>query len=463
MKSKLIGDYTLKELIEHEEFRNKLEKTDIDNIKQNGIFKNKKRAIDDLSNYFDIDVKGYGKKTIISVKNIIADDLTGSKYWKRVPTILKGLIKNLEIMNANNELESLQAMPNKKWLDKIGDILLYDNTYEMKRRVKAKFLNKKDKDKYSDEIPTKYDNKTTYLIGYKSPLNDLNQIMLCEGVLDAMNAQIDNMYTYIGEKLRDKTFVLGYKWESKYLGETFENTTFSVNMTTFEQEEVVHPSKVVPLTDEQIEIYNNFIDDKKKEYGEKKFDVREFSRTKECKKFISNRFNMRHIWIAWDLVNKPASNGIYLNKKKKNLKNEFIDYTIIRFSNATFGQYNQNTPHKYLRAEQISKLAHKYKDMESLLEIGLLTAIKEEKENNYCTPESIREDYIHKLYRDEADVIVFKNIIETLYNRKKVDVSYWIERVQEYETYWDNLVTNDELLSLAVEAVKLENKQYETV
>ena len=106
-----------------------------------------------------IETQGKGKKLTIIVGDKIGNKLTADgRSTKQMTPIVKDLLTNLNILNAQDKLELDTPYTNKVWLDKLGEAIVYNNFGVMQQQVKSHYKrNPKYHIELNKHVETSYD------------------------------------------------------------------------------------------------------------------------------------------------------------------------------------------------------------------------------------------------------------------------------------------------------------------
>ena len=402
-----------------------------------------------------IETQGKGKKLTIIVGDKIGNKLTADgRSTKQMTPIVKDLLTNLNILNAQDKLELDTPYTNKVWLDKLGEAIVYNNFGVMQQQVKSHYKrNPKYHIELNKHVETSYDqdNNITDILDYNSPI--IGDVALSEQTQQIIDSKVDTVLSRVGGQFRNKSEKIVYKWTKGYRGKSLPIEVEELNAKTMQYEKI-EKQYVSQLSDEQVEMYDKYLDSAKQDAkaNNERFSIKVFSNTEECKDFIGENFNMEKIWQTWEISKKPQSDNSMADMEVKNLKSEMINHIVKAFAGYTFRSDNSGDPHVYRRAIEVAKWCHKDQDDSTqLLYQGDIEHIHSvDYDKVYCATDSIKEDFYHKLLGDMMLVPAFRSLVKIACDID-IDDQIFFSRIKEYQQALLKRAADDELLEMALQ------------
>lgn len=415
---------------------------EIENVLSYGRFSEPKRTLNNFTKYYNIETYGKGQNLHIKVGDKKNNPFADGRSKSQTPKVIMKLLHNLEIANAKGQLNVNDMYTNKHWLRDLGNPLPYDYYNEMTSRVRAMYNE-------TTPVDTPYYDLSIDIENYKTPLDDFEQVMLCELTTSTIDKLIDQHITRIGGQFRNKSKKLGYEWKQSYRGKTVTRRKQQINPITLEQETIKEPSYIIKLTDKQAKRYQDYINQNKP----KGMTIQKFSKDEEYNFFIETEFGITELWQEQQLIKLPEPKHKLDNEQFVSVREEFVKYVYQSFITLTFGAKLQRTPYKYTWAIKLAEIAHKDDNAKQLLMDGNIEELKFQNFDNNLDPEqhvSVNFFY-YKLIGDLALVPAYLQIIRASTINIELEPKQYTERAQQYI---DNLLAqaeDDDLLQRALE------------
>lgn len=439
MQVQLQNKLTLLDLASDERFVGILSDYERNKIFTTGNFAHKDRELTKLRKHYHIDTYGRGKDLVLIIgePNPNAANADG-RTTRQTNQIIKDLLQNLEIMNANNKLDFHKNVTSKKWIKDIGNV-----TFDTYQNITLKVGNH-----YNSKVgQTKYHDRHVSFIPYDNPFEmEFSEIILETRTLSTIDNEIDKALRRLGNQFRKSAEKIGYKFHLNYQGLTLPIR--HEHYDDWKDEVVIETEKphLITLSVEDQAKYEDFLENTKP----KDTDIIEFSKSATYMDFISDNFSLSNLWQTWELYETPNIKTDLIDKDTKNLQKDFVNKMYQSFVTATFGAKMQRTPYKYQRAIRVAEFAYEDDYAKQLLINGNMDEIHSNDKGQFSSTDSVYPNFYYKMIGDMTLAPAFKELTRIV-TGIKIDNTKYVKRKHAYVKALLDKAADDKLLEMALQ------------